>query len=83
MYLIPLYRLLDRNSAPPHAKIVMATLMNCTGTCKLTREAFLADRDMQALQQLGLITWEAEALLVTQKAYQLAEMDSATVVEFN
>ena len=83
MNLIPLYRFLDRNSAPPHSKIVMATLLKCTGTCKIDREAFLADRDMQALAELGLITWEARNLVVTEKAYRLAEMDPATVVQFN
>jgi hypothetical protein len=49
----------------------------------MDRVAFLADREMQALAELGLITWEARNLVVTEKAYRLAEMDPATVVQFN
>lgn len=81
MYLIPLYRLLDRNLAPVHAKNVLKDLLTCQGTCKMTREAFLADRDMQALNGLDLISWQAGSLVVTEKAYKLAGMNPATAVE--
>lgn len=79
MYLIPLYRFLDQNSAPPHSKEVLKGLLTCQGTCKMTREAFLADRDMQALKGLGLVTLEAKGLVVTKKAYELAGMEPAVV----
>ena len=41
----------------------------------MTREAFLADRDMQALAALELVTWEAGCLVVTEKAYLMTGMD--------
>lgn len=70
----PLFKLLDANLAPPHAKEVLRGLLMCQGTCGMTREAFLADRDMQALEGLDLVTWEAGNLVVTEKAYELADV---------
>lgn len=73
MNFTPVYELLDRNAAPPHSKEVLRGLLMCQGTCKMTREAFLADRDMQALDALELVTWEAGDLIVAEKAYELAQ----------
>ena len=75
MYFVPLYRLLDRNAAPPHAKVVMAKLLTCTGTRKMNLRAFLADREMQALVTLDLVAWKDRRLVVTEKARKLVEAD--------
>ena len=75
MNLNSLFYLLDSNAAPPHAKEVLRGLLTCQGICKMTREAFLADRDMQALAALELVTWEAGCLVVTEKAYLMTGMD--------
>lgn len=79
MNLNSLFRQLDANLAPAHAKEVLRSLLTCRGTCGMTREAFLADRDMQALSSLELISWEAGNLIVTEKAYELAGMEPAVV----
>ncbi|MEK7063993.1 MAG: hypothetical protein AAB973_00085 [Patescibacteria group bacterium] len=69
-----MFKLLDANLAPPHAKDVLRGLLMCQGICGMTLEAFSADRDMQALEKLGLITWEAGSLIVTEKVYELAQI---------
>lgn len=44
--------------------------------------AFLADREMLALNDLGLVTWEAGSLVVTEEAYKLVGIDPpSTAVE--
>lgn len=75
MNLIPLFALLDANAAPPHAKVVISGLLTCAGYQKVTREHFNTDPDLQALNQLDLVTWEAGCLVVTVKAYKLAGMN--------
>lgn len=74
MNLIPIYRMLDNDGAPPHSKDVIRCLL-VKKTCGMTQETFDADREMQALERLGLLTFEAGKLVVTQEAYKLAGID--------
>lgn len=79
MNFTPLFNLLDGNAAPRHAKEVLRGLLMCQGVCRMTHEAFSADRDMRALKELDLVTWEAGSLVVTQKAYEMAGVEPAVV----
>lgn len=72
MNLVPIYKLLDASAAPPHSKAVISGLLSCEGHLKVSREHFDADQDLQALNRLGLVTFEAGSLVVTKKAYRLA-----------
>ena len=74
MNLAPLYNLLDANAAPPHAKEVISGLLTCTGHRKVTRKHFDTDPDLQALSELGLVTFEAKGLIVTKKARELVSV---------
>ncbi len=81
MNLNPLYRLLDRNAVPPHAKAVLLKLMSGS-TCQVTPEHFVADLELQALSRLKLVALEAQGLVVAKKAYELAGINPpSTAVE--
>lgn len=65
-----IFTLLDKAVAPAHAKELIRKLLH-GGVHKVSREQFLADPDMMALYELGLLTWEAGCLRVTKKARDL------------
>lgn len=66
----PLYALLDRNAAPPRAKVVILHLI-VHGTCKVTPAHFAIDPELRALAELKLVALQAGCLVVAQEAFRL------------